>query len=373
MIEPDVATLTANQAARRRRVIDAAMELATDGGYDAVQMRDVVSEAGVALGTIYRYFASKDHLLAACQVEWAREIERQLQQRPARGDTCADRVVEVLRRATRSTERRPQLTAALVTAISSSDPAVSGCQREMTEVMAGVLSAPMDDLDPELKDGVIRGALARLVLVAARMGQRVVHGGSRRRRARVGSAGCCCAAPNSKTRRTRPAPATSARRAVQLERSAVPWGIASIGGIGAATRDRRFGSRLEPVLDWWHRDQGEPKRGHRARVRPLVHRRRVGGAVRQGHHRRHLPPLRGGRRAGARGHRGRRRQGGRRRPHGLRHRRLAPPRARGAHRRRPEVQRDLRGPDPRHGRRSSPRRWARRSRSRTWRSRRRRG
>ena len=34
-----------------------------------MQMRDVASRAQVALGTIYRYFASKDHLLAACQLE----------------------------------------------------------------------------------------------------------------------------------------------------------------------------------------------------------------------------------------------------------------------------------------------------------------
>jgi TetR/AcrR family transcriptional regulator, cholesterol catabolism regulator len=155
-VELDVESLTPNQAARRRRVIDAAMKLAADGGYDAVQMRDVAAEAGVALGTIYRYFASKDHLLAACQVEWARDIERQLQRRPARGDTAADRVVDVLRRATRSTERSPKLTAALVTAISSSDPAVSGCQREMTAIMAGVLTSPMSDLDARFRDGIIR-------------------------------------------------------------------------------------------------------------------------------------------------------------------------------------------------------------------------
>ena len=155
VIELDVASLTPNQAARRRRVIEAAMKLAAEGGYDAVQMRDVASEAGVALGTIYRYFASKDHLLAACQVEWAEEIQRRVHQRPPRGDTAADRVVDVLRRATRSNEKQPQLTAALLTAISSPDPAVSDCQRQMTAIMSDVLATPMDGLDADLKQGVI--------------------------------------------------------------------------------------------------------------------------------------------------------------------------------------------------------------------------
>src|SRR3990172_5883919 len=86
-------TLTPNQAARRSRVIDAAMALAAEGGYDAVQMRDVATRAQVALGTIYRYFSSKDHLLAACQVElWQAQVER-LAQRPPDGVTPADRVI----------------------------------------------------------------------------------------------------------------------------------------------------------------------------------------------------------------------------------------------------------------------------------------
>jgi len=155
-VELDVEALTPNQAARRQRVIDAAMKLAADGGYDAVQMRDVASEAGVALGTIYRYFASKDHLLAACQVEFARGEQRRLELRPTQGDTAADRVVDVLRRATRAQERQPQLTAAMVTAISSPDPAVSGCQREVTAVMAAVLAGPMGDIDPTLKAEITR-------------------------------------------------------------------------------------------------------------------------------------------------------------------------------------------------------------------------
>ena len=62
----------------------------------------------------------------------------------------------MLRRATGAQERQPQLTAAMVTAISSPDPAVSGCQREVTGVMAAVLAGPMGDIDPELKAEITR-------------------------------------------------------------------------------------------------------------------------------------------------------------------------------------------------------------------------
>src|SRR4249920_487714 len=106
--------LTKSQAARRQRVVTAALELGAEGGYDAVQMRDVATRANVALGTIYRYFSSKDHLLAAALVEWTRDLERRATTRPPRGSTTAERVVDILGRAVRAMEREPKLSAAVV-------------------------------------------------------------------------------------------------------------------------------------------------------------------------------------------------------------------------------------------------------------------
>lgn len=138
-------TLTPNQAARRDRVLEAAMTLAADGGYDAVQMRDVATHAQVALGTIYRYFASKDHLLAACQVSlWKSQAER-FGERPPEGATPAARVLSVIDRAMRGAEREPRRTAALVTASASPDPAVRDCQAEIMAIMDSVLADAMAD------------------------------------------------------------------------------------------------------------------------------------------------------------------------------------------------------------------------------------
>lgn len=147
-------TLTPNQAARRGRVLDAAMELAAEGGYDAVQMRDVAARAQVALGTIYRYFASKDHLLAAGQVEmWRAQAER-LHERPPQGPTPSDRVVAVLDRSMRGALTEPKRTAALVTACASPDPAVRECQAEMMAIMDTVLQDVMIDVEAGRREAV---------------------------------------------------------------------------------------------------------------------------------------------------------------------------------------------------------------------------
>ena len=61
------------QRERRRRILDSTLALASKGGYDAVQMRAVADRADVAVGTLYRYFPSKVHLLVSAL---AREFER---------------------------------------------------------------------------------------------------------------------------------------------------------------------------------------------------------------------------------------------------------------------------------------------------------
>ena len=154
---PTEAMLTKGQAARRKRVISAAMELGSAGGYDSVQMRDVATSADVALGTIYRYFSSKDHLLAEALVEWVRDLGRRVQARPPRGETVAERVLDVLRRATRAMETDPQLSEAVLTALASTDPHAARCQREVGTVMAETMALAFPpDFDPATRDDIVR-------------------------------------------------------------------------------------------------------------------------------------------------------------------------------------------------------------------------
>src|SRR5437588_389498 len=89
---PLVSTTT-SQAQRRRRVLDATLELAATGGFDAVQMRDVAAAADVALGTLYRYLSSKERLLLEAMVEQQEDLRRHLEAHPAPGATPASRVV----------------------------------------------------------------------------------------------------------------------------------------------------------------------------------------------------------------------------------------------------------------------------------------
>lgn len=62
--EPGYAS-TPRQLARNAAILDAARRLGERHGLERVQMSDVAAHAGVALGTLYRYYPSKHHLFAA--------------------------------------------------------------------------------------------------------------------------------------------------------------------------------------------------------------------------------------------------------------------------------------------------------------------
>ena len=55
---------------RRRHIVGALLRIAGTQGLDAVSMREVAQEAGVSLGAVQHYFASKDAMLLHALEQW---------------------------------------------------------------------------------------------------------------------------------------------------------------------------------------------------------------------------------------------------------------------------------------------------------------
>jgi TetR/AcrR family transcriptional regulator, cholesterol catabolism regulator len=163
-------TMSPAQLDRRARVLDAVVDLVAAGRLEDMGMKDVADRSGVALGTIYRYFSSKDHVAAAALLEWARALDGQGGQsgqggqggqsgqggqrwvgRGSRGvgtGSMTDRLVAILRRAVRAYQREPNFARLLILAATSTDPFASECYREMGDSVYAALGAALDDLDP---------------------------------------------------------------------------------------------------------------------------------------------------------------------------------------------------------------------------------
>jgi AcrR family transcriptional regulator len=75
MEEPSGRALTPKARRTRERILEAALALFADRGYEATTMRDVAREAGTSLGLAYRYFASKEEFALALYLRLAEESE----------------------------------------------------------------------------------------------------------------------------------------------------------------------------------------------------------------------------------------------------------------------------------------------------------
>jgi TetR/AcrR family transcriptional regulator, cholesterol catabolism regulator len=144
--------LARSQAARRRRVLDAALRLAEQGGFDAVQMRDVATEANVALGTVYRYFTSKERLLLEAMVEQIETLAVRVDSRPPVGSTSSARVLDVLTRANASLQRHPEVTAAMVRAFGAAAPDEADVVRRVSETMTAIITGAMHEGVPSPRE-----------------------------------------------------------------------------------------------------------------------------------------------------------------------------------------------------------------------------
>ena len=147
--------LSPEQQERRRSLIDAAFELGAEGGYDAVQMRDVSVTANVAMATIYRYFSSKDDLLAAAMTDATNRLRARVAQSPPRGETMVDQMIDVLSRACRAMERQPKLSQALVRALSSADTGVRESGADVRRPIASMGDEILADLDPQVRADIL--------------------------------------------------------------------------------------------------------------------------------------------------------------------------------------------------------------------------
>lgn len=150
---------SAAQRDRRKRILDATIALASKGGFDAVQMRAVAERADVALGTLYRYFPSKIHLLVSALAREFEQANANFDRRPIPGDTPPDRVMYVLGRTTRGLQRDPNLTEALTRAFMFADASVANeihvVGMHVTRMLMRALKdpeTPSDEIEPTEED-----------------------------------------------------------------------------------------------------------------------------------------------------------------------------------------------------------------------------
>jgi TetR/AcrR family transcriptional regulator, cholesterol catabolism regulator len=119
---PAPETLRGSQRARRERIVKAALRRMLSTDYESIKVSDVAKDATVALGTLYRYFSSKEHLFAAVFYEWQQSLERHIRAAPPTEGSESDRLRNFLSQAVRAFQVQPQFYKLLLVLERTSDP-----------------------------------------------------------------------------------------------------------------------------------------------------------------------------------------------------------------------------------------------------------
>jgi AcrR family transcriptional regulator len=142
--------MTTRQLVRRATIIEAVIDLIAEVGADAVQMRDVSKRSGVALGTVYRYFNSKEYLLAAALEDWQKRLTRRIiasRASRAKQDPLPG-ILDYLRRAQRAFHRNPNMTALMFQTTTSTDPQARATIDQMNRTNSEMFNRLLEGVAP---------------------------------------------------------------------------------------------------------------------------------------------------------------------------------------------------------------------------------
>jgi AcrR family transcriptional regulator len=162
----------ARRAETRERIVAAARELIAEGGYVAAQVAAVADRAGLAVGTVYRYFPSKSDLFAEVFREASQhEVDAMREAIHASSGAAAERIAAGVDAFARRALRGRRLAWALLA--EPVDPAVEAerlyFRRSYRDLMAeviaeGIEAGDLPDQDVEATAAALIGAIGETML-----------------------------------------------------------------------------------------------------------------------------------------------------------------------------------------------------------------
>ncbi|OIN81200.1 hypothetical protein BMG05_08965 [Mycobacterium malmoense] len=177
-----MAKVTRNQLKRRARIVEAVIDLIVEAGVEAVQMRSVAQRSGVALATVYKYFSSKEDLVAAALDDWQNRVVRPILADEPPAEDPLSGILDYLRRFQHAFHVDLEMTALTVQLAISTEPGAKVAINQMLCTNAEILDRLVDVVAPEdLRhvafglSGALTGALIGLLTGRMTLEELVSH------------------------------------------------------------------------------------------------------------------------------------------------------------------------------------------------------
>lgn len=136
-------------------MITVVLELAREGGYDAIQVRTIAEQTGISSDTIYRYFGSRDRLISEALAQWSdREF---VEPAPTwlEGETGAEQLLAFCRHVWAVWEANPAMLETFVRAAQAEGSVEGGLADRGMRNLVPLTAHALRGVDPGYRDDVL--------------------------------------------------------------------------------------------------------------------------------------------------------------------------------------------------------------------------
>lgn len=146
--------LPPKQQERWDRIVDVTHQLVISRDCN-IEVREIADASGLAMGTVYRYFHSKEVLFAEMYYRWRARFEQEIGDATGRKETSADKVQILLTKTIEQIEKFPQFGDLAIAVRSSRNPTVMQQRWKMEARTARLMKQLIKDVPAEDVDGLM--------------------------------------------------------------------------------------------------------------------------------------------------------------------------------------------------------------------------
>ena len=156
---------------RKQKILIAAREVISKHGGASLNMKELAQITEVPRASLYRTYASKEHIISDITLEWGLSLAKRLQATAPKGKTNGAKIKSVFKSILQEAESNPRLISAVLENLLSDDDTTRNMQIKFEELLPALLASVIDYQSiPEARkvmDCFLRLLLANLLMLSS--------------------------------------------------------------------------------------------------------------------------------------------------------------------------------------------------------------
>ncbi len=156
---------------RKHKILVAARKVISEYGGASLNMKELAQIAEVPRASLYRVYASKEHIISDITLDWGLSLVKRLQTKKPKGKTNGAKIKHVFKNILQEAENNPLLIGAVLENLLSADDTTRNMQVKFEELLPALLAPAIDYQSiPDAKkvmDTLLRLLLANLLMLSS--------------------------------------------------------------------------------------------------------------------------------------------------------------------------------------------------------------